>query len=111
MNLDRGAVEAETFDPDPDQPMFLQGREEPVKHASLGPTAQAGVDRVPVSEPRRQRPPFAAVFGDIEHRIDHRQVGDPHIAALDWQIWADQIVLCFAYLIHFKKITRIPFAG
>ena len=79
VNLDRGAVEAEAFDPDPDQPMFLQSREQPVKHTRLRPTAQAGVDRVPVSEPGRQSPPLTAVLGDIEHRIDHRQVADPHI--------------------------------
>ncbi len=102
VNFDGGAVKAEAFDPDPDQPMFLQSREQPVKHARLRPTAQAGVDRVPVSEPGRQSPPFAAFFGDMEHRIDHRQVADPHIPALHRQIRPDQIVLRFAYIINFK---------
>ncbi len=110
VNLDRGAVEAEAFDPNPDQPVFLQSREQPVKHTRLRPTAQAGADRVPASEPGRQGPSLAAVFGDMEHRIDHRQVADPHIPALRRQTRPDQIVLRFAYLFHFKRITRMPFA-
>lgn len=53
MNLDLGAVETEAFDPDPDQPVLLQGSKQPVEHAGLGPTAQAGVDPVSIAEPWR----------------------------------------------------------
>lgn len=47
MSPDIGAIEAGI--PDPDQPVRL--RKKPVGHITFGPSAQTGIDCIPVSEP------------------------------------------------------------
>lgn len=107
MNLHAGAVEAEAFDPDADQPMLLQRGEHPVQNTRLGPATQARVDRVPVAERRRQGAPFAAVLRHIQHRVNHRQVGNPYIPPLNRQIGTDQFILRFAYSIHSNTLEEM----
>ena len=53
-----------------------------IQHTCLGPAIHSGVDRMPVTETQRQPPPFAAVFGHIQDRVKHFEIGDAHIAAL-----------------------------
>lgn len=91
--------------------MLLQGRKQPLEHASFGPTPQAGVNSVPVFEPGRQGSPLVAASCEVEHGIDYRQVADPHVPVLYRQIAVDQLILYFAYLINFKLIIYMPSAG
>ena len=82
MHLDDGTVERQGFDLDPDDLLVLQGRKDTIQHTCLGPAIHSGVDRMPVTETQRQPPPFAAVFGHIQDRVKHFEIGDAHIAAL-----------------------------
>ena len=82
MHLDNGTVERQGFDLDPDDLLVLQDRKDTIQHTCLGPAIHSGVDRMPVTETQRQPPPFAAVFGHIQDRVKHFEIGDAHIAAL-----------------------------
>jgi hypothetical protein len=55
---------------------------------------------VPVAEPFRQPAPFAAMLGDIEHRVDDLEIGDPHVAPRHRQQRTDQLILVFGQLHH-----------
>ena len=52
----------------------LQAFEYPVEHAVLGPAVHAGVDGVPSAKPRRQPPPLATMFSNIEDGNEHLQI-------------------------------------
>jgi len=105
MHFDRRAVQAKTINRHADHVVFLKRIEQPVKNARVGPTTHPGVNRMPLSETWRQRPPFAAILGDKEDGIDCGQVRNPHIPALDWQVGLDQRVLMFCYLIHNRHLA------
>lgn len=85
MNLDDGAVQTDRLQPNPDQLFGLHPREHAIKHASLGPAIQACIDRVPVAEAFGQCTPFAAVFGHVQHGVEHLQVVERDTAALPRQ--------------------------
>ncbi len=74
MYLDRCAIKPKTIDRHADHVVLLQSVKQPIQNARISPTAHPGVYRVPLSEPFRQGPPFAAIFGDKEDGIDHGQV-------------------------------------
>jgi hypothetical protein len=87
--------------------MFLQGLEQAVQNARHRPPPQARVDRVPVAEPLRQGAPFAAVLGDIEHRVDDIEIGDPHVPSLDRHQRADHFMLVFGQPHHAMSLPEI----
>ena len=75
-------VERQRFDLDPDDSLVLQGRKDTIQHTCPGPAIHSGVDRMPVTEARRQPAPLAAVLGHIQDRVKHFEIGEAHIAAL-----------------------------
>jgi len=93
MYLDDRAVETDRFDLDPHELLMLQFLEQPIQHTGLGPTVHARVDRVPVAEAFWQRAPLAAVFRDVQDRVDYLKVGERDIAALYRQKCLDPIEL------------------
>jgi len=93
MHLDDRAVEADRFNADPHELLMLQLLERPIQHAGLRPAVDAGVDRVPVAEALGQRPPLAAVFRDVQDRVDDREVAERDVAALYRQERLDALEL------------------
>jgi len=105
MNFDARAVEAKAVDGHADHVVFLKRIKQPIQDARICPTAHPGVNRVPLAEPLRQGPPLAAILGNKEDGIDHRQVRNPNIPTLNWQVGADQRVLLFCYFIHNRYLA------
>jgi hypothetical protein len=93
VHLHRGRVERKRFDLDADDLLQLQLLEDPVEHPVLGPAVHPHIDGVPVAEPARQATPFAALLGHIQDRIEHFQVAQTHIPALQRQTILDLLVL------------------
>jgi hypothetical protein len=62
---------------------------------------------VPVAEALRQRTPLAAVLGDIEHRVDDLEIGDPHVPPLHRHQRADHFILVFRQLHHPMSLPEI----
>ena len=88
--------------------MFLQGLKQSVQNTRRRPPPQARVDRVPVAEPLRQGAPFAAVLGDIEHRVDDIKIGEPHVPPLHGQQRAEHFILVFAQPHHAMSLPETP---
>ena len=106
MHFDAGAVQAKAVDGHADHVVFLKRIKQSVQDARICPTPHTGVNRVPLAETWRQSPPFAAVFGHKEDGIDHGQVRNPYISALNGQVGADQRVLIFSYLIYNRYLAQ-----
>jgi len=85
MHLHRGRVEREGLDLDAHGLLQLQLLEDPVEHPVLGPAVHPNIDGVPVAEPAGQPTPFAALLGHIQDRVEHFQVAQTHIPALQRQ--------------------------
>ncbi len=83
MEFDARAVEVKTVDGHADHVVSRKRINQPVQYARVGPTAHAGVNRVPFAEPFRQGPPFAAILGDTEDGVDHSKVRNPCSPALN----------------------------
>ena len=96
VHLDDRAVEGNGFDFDLDDVPGLQGLEDLIQDAALGPAHHAGEDRVPGSEMLGETPPCAALFGDIQNGIENPKVGESQIAALNREAMGDLFVLGFA---------------
>lgn len=93
MNFDDGAVHGHRFDFDPDDLLFLQGREHAVQDPCLGPAVHPSIDRVPVAESLGQSSPFAAVFGHVQNGVKHLEVGETDVASLSREATFDTLVL------------------
>ena len=93
MNLDDGAIQRYSLNPDPDDLLALQPLEHPLKDPALRPAVHPGVNGVPVSEALRQTAPFAALLGHIQDRIEHLKVGDADVAPLPGQAVLDLAIL------------------
>ena len=104
--LDQRAVETKAIHRYTDHVVFLKRIKQPIQHARIGPTAHSGIDRVPFAKPRRQGPPFAAIFGDKEDRVDDSKVRNTHIPALNRQVGPDQFVLFICYLNYNRYLTE-----
>jgi len=96
VHLDARAVEGNGFDLDLDDLPGLQGLEDLIQDAALGPAHHAGVDRVPGSKLLWEAPPCAALFGDIQDGIEDLKVGESHITALNREAMGNLLVLGFA---------------
>ena len=77
MNLDSRAVKAYHLHIGLDDSLRLQCGKHSAEHSVLAPPVHANVDCMPISIGFRQRPPFAAVFRDIQDRIDQLNVITP----------------------------------
>ena len=96
MHFGDRAVEGDGFDLDLNDVPSLQGLEDLIQDAALGPAHHTGVDRVPGSKMLGEAPPCAALFGDIQNGIENLKVGESHIAALNREAMGDVLVLGFA---------------
>ena len=56
------------------------------------------VDGMPIVLSGRQPPPLATVLGDIQNRVEHLQVGQFDVAALNGQDRCNAFVLIFCNL-------------
>jgi len=93
MHFDSSTVQGHGFDLDADDLIVLQLREYPIQYAALGPPIHASIDGVPIAKPLGQTAPFAALFGDVQDRVQHPQIGQAYVAALNRQTVLDQAVL------------------
>lgn len=93
MHLDTRGVQRHHLDLHAHQLLALQFLEHLVQHTCLGPAAHARVDRVPVAEPIGQPTPLAAVFGHIQHGVDHLQIAQADVAPLHGQAVFDAFEL------------------
>ena len=106
MDLDRSRIECERLDLDAHDLLHLQLLEYPIENALLRPAIHARVDRVPAAETLRQTTPFTALLSDVQHRIQHLQIVQTHVAALHRQRILDPLILRFRDL-HTHTLTQI----
>ena len=106
MNLDRRAVKAYYLYIDLDDSFCLQCGKHSAEHSVLAPSVHANVDRMPISIGFRQRPPFAAVFRDIQDRIDQLKIAHADVSALSREILRYLFILLLRYL-HGSIISDI----
>ena len=107
MNLDRRAVKAYYLYIDLDDSFCLQCGKHSAEHSVLAPSVHANIDRMPISIGFRQRPLFAAVFRDIQDRIDQLKIAHADVSALSRKILRYLFVLLLRYL-HDSIIPDIP---
>lgn len=89
MHLDAGAVERNRLDLDSHDLLALQLCEHFVQHTGLLPSTHAGVNRVPIAKTLGQAAPLASVLCHIQHGIDDLQIGQAHVASLQWKAMLD----------------------
>jgi len=104
MQLDDGGVQLDRRDLDTHDLLALQLLKDAIQDAVLGPAVHAGVNGVPVAETPGKSAPFAALLGDIEDRVQHREIGQAHVAALTGKTGLDATVLRLGNL-HEKENT------
>ena len=107
MNLDRRAVKAYYLYIDLDDSFCLQCGKHSAEHSVLAPSVHANVDRMPISIGFRQCPPFAAVFRDIQDRIDQLKIAHADVSALSREMFRYLFVLLLRNL-HDSIISDIP---
>lgn len=107
MNLDRRAVKAYYLYIDLDDSLRLKRCKHSAEHSVLAPPVHANVDRMPISIGFRQRPPLAAVFCDIQDRIDQLKIAHADVSALSREILRYLLVL-FLCNLHDSIISDIP---
>ena len=93
MNLDSRAVKAYHLHIDLDDSLRLKRGKHSAEHSVLTPPVHANVDCMPISIGFRQRPPFAAVFRDIQDRIDQLKIAHADVSALSREILRYLLVL------------------
>ncbi len=82
MHLHRSRVQTEGFDANADNLLQLQLLKHPIQNTALCPTIHAYVDRMPVAEPLGQAASLAAMLSHIEDCVEHLQIAQPYIPAL-----------------------------
>jgi hypothetical protein len=96
MNLHDGAVQRHRLDLDTHDLGLLKLGKHAIQHAALGPSVHARVDGMPVAEALGQAAPFASVLCNVKDRIQHAQIRETYIAALQRQAVLDlgELGLC-----------------
>ena len=107
MNLDRRAVKAYYLYIDLDDSFCLQCGKHSAEHSVLAPSVHANVDCMPISIGFRQCPPLAAVFRDIQNRIDQLKIAHADVSALSREMFRYLFVLLLRNL-HDSIISDIP---
>ena len=105
MHLDRGAVQGNGIDLDPDDLSVLQPFKYTIKHASFRPATPTGIDGVPTPEPFGQAAPFAALLGNVKDGVQDLKVRETDIAALTRQAVFNQAILLFGDF-HTESISQ-----
>jgi len=93
MDFDRGAVQANPFDPDRQNLLRLQPGKHPVQHPCLAPAVHARVDGVPIAKLFWQATPFTTMLDHIQQGVEQLQIAQAHIATLPWQAVGDALIL------------------
>src|SRR5208283_5594969 len=106
MYFDGGGVQFDGGDRDVHDLLALQLLKDAIQDAVLGPAVHARVNGVPVPETLGKPTPFAALFGHIQNRIQHREVGQAHVAALPRKTALDATVLGLGNLHEKENITN-----
>ena len=106
MNLDSRAVKAYYLYIDLDDSLRLKRGKHSAEHSVFAPSVHANIDRMPISIGFRQRPPLAAVFRDIQDRIDQLKIAHADVSALPREIFRYLFVLLLRYL-HGSIISDI----
>ena len=106
MNFDDRAVEREVPATDMKNIIMLQSLEDSVKHTVFAPAVHAGVDAVPIAEAAWKPSPFAPMFEDIQHRVQHREVVNCDIASLTGKTVSYFFIPLLCYF-HTATITEI----
>jgi hypothetical protein len=82
MHLDRSRVQGHRFELDPNDLLYLQLLKNTIQNAALGPPAHPHINGVPAAETLRQATPLAALFGHIQHRVQHLQIAQTDVPPL-----------------------------
>ena len=106
MNLDRRAVKAYYLYIDLDDSLRLKCGKYSAEHSVLAPSVHANIDRMPIAIGFRQRPPLAAVFRDIQDRIDQLKIAHADVSALSREMLRYLFILLLRYL-HGSSISDI----
>ena len=106
MNLDDDAVQGHGLQLAARDLLPLQLLENPVEHPIFRPSVHAYVNGVPVAQPGQQPTPLAALFGDVQHGIEHLQVRKPNVAALHREVRGNAGIFRFCDL-HPWMTTRL----
>jgi hypothetical protein len=93
MDLDDGAVQRDGFELHAEDLSLLQLGKDTIQHPALRPPVHARIDRVPVPEPLGQAPPFAALLGDVQDRVQDLQIVERDVAPLGRQASLDVTIL------------------
>ena len=93
MNLDSRAVKAYHLHIDLDDSLRLKRCKHSAEHSVLAPSVHANIDRMPISIDFRQRPSLAAVFRDIQYRVDQLKIAHADVSALSREIFRYLFVL------------------
>ena len=101
MDLDRCAVKAHNFHVDLDDSFCLQGGKYPAENPVFAPSVHAYIDCMPIPIAFRQCPPLAAVFRDIQDRIDQLEIRHADVASLSWKILRYLLILLLCDLHDF----------
>ena len=89
---------------------MLQAFKNPVQNTELVPSTHAHIDRMPVSEPFREPPPFTPIFHDIQNGIEHSKVVVSDITSVDRETICYTLVLHLVNLHHTAILTYLdPF--
>ena len=107
MYLYRRAVKAYHVNIDAYDTLCLQGCKHPAKDSVLAPTIHADIDCMPVTIVFRQCSPFAAVFRNIQDRVDQLEIGYADVPSLHRKIFCYLVVLLLCDL-HNPIIPAIP---
>lgn len=97
MGFYAGAVYAHRLHPHIYHVLHLQRLKHSLQRPFLAPSVHPYIYRVPVPEPLRERPPFAAVFRNIKYGVYELDVAHADIPSLHGQILLYFLVLFYAY--------------
>ena len=106
MNLDSRAIKAYYLYIDLDDSLRMKRSKHSAEHSDLATTLQANKQQMPISIGFRQRPPLAAVFRDIQDRIDQLKIAHADVSALSREILRYLFILLLRYL-HGSIISDI----
>ncbi len=82
MYFDDSTVERKNICIETDHLLLLESFEKPFKHAVFTPAAHAGINAVPLAKTALDPSPFASMFNDIQHCVQHYGVINSDIASL-----------------------------
>lgn len=89
------AVQADKFDLDPKDPLFLKGRKDFCQNPMPSPPAHPGVDRMPTTKVLGKSPLLTAVLGYVQDGVENLEVGKANLATLSREAVFDLVVLRF----------------